>query len=55
MGLKKAPGHGKGSGVRRSQDPGEAAAEVLTELGGIVDVEEKNGSINLRGFQLPLG
>ena len=32
----------------------EAAATVLTELGGIVDVEEANGTITLRGFACPL-
>ena len=32
----------------------EVAATVLTELGGIVDVEEANGTLTLRGFSCPL-
>jgi len=32
----------------------EAAATVLTELGGVVDVEETDGSLMLRGFSCPL-
>jgi predicted ArsR family transcriptional regulator len=32
----------------------EIAATVLTELGGIVDVEERDGEITLRGFSCPL-
>ena len=32
----------------------EAAATVLTELGGIVDVEEENGELTLRGYSCPL-
>lgn len=32
----------------------EAAATVLTELGGIVDVEEGEGGLLLRGFSCPL-
>jgi predicted ArsR family transcriptional regulator len=32
----------------------EAAATVLTELGGIVDVEESDGAIVLRGYSCPL-
>ena len=32
----------------------EAAATVLTELGGVVEVEESDGSIVLRGYSCPL-
>jgi predicted ArsR family transcriptional regulator len=32
----------------------EAAAAVLTELGGVVDVEEENGALALRGYACPL-
>jgi predicted ArsR family transcriptional regulator len=32
----------------------EVAATVLTELGGIVDVEEADGTLTLRGFSCPL-
>jgi predicted ArsR family transcriptional regulator len=32
----------------------ETAAAVLTELGGIVDVEEPDGELVLRGFSCPL-
>lgn len=52
VGRRLATARGAVSGDLRTR--AEAAAEVLTELGGIVDVEEKNGSINLRGFSCPL-
>src|SRR5687768_98008 len=40
------------SGDARSR--AEVAAAVLTELGGVVDVEEEDGKIILRGFSCPL-
>ena len=39
---------------RRLRDRAEAAASVLTELGGVVDVEQNGGRITLRGFSCPL-
>lgn len=42
---------GSSDGVRARA---EAAATVLTELGGIVEVEDENGRITLRGFSCPL-
>ena len=48
LAAKSTPSAGK---VR---ERAEAAATVLTELGGIVDVEEHDGQIVLRGFSCPL-
>ena len=43
-----------GPSAGRVRDRAEAAATVLTELGGIVDVEEDDGVLVLRGFSCPL-
>jgi predicted ArsR family transcriptional regulator len=52
VGKRLASARGPAEGDLRTR--AEAAAEVLTELGGVVDVEEKNGSLSLRGFSCPL-
>ena len=52
MGSRLAVGKGPSVGSLRAR--AEAAATVLTELGGIVDVEEKDGGLTLRGFSCPL-
>lgn len=44
----------KGPSARKLRDRAEVAATVLTELGGVVDVEEKDGRITLRCFSCPL-
>lgn len=41
----------EGAGLRARAD---AAATVLTELGGVVDVEESDGALTLRGYSCPL-
>ena len=52
VGKRLAVPRGASSGTLRSR--AEVAATVLTELGGVVDIEEKNGSLTLRGFSCPL-
>jgi predicted ArsR family transcriptional regulator len=52
VGRRIAAARGTSSGTVRAK--AEAAATVLTELGGIVDVEEHEGRITLRGFSCPL-
>ena len=52
VGRRLAASRGASSGGLR--DRAEAAAAVLTELGGIVDVEEHDGRLTLRGFSCPL-
>ena len=52
VGRRLAAAGGPVSGNLRSRAA--AAATVLTELGGVVDVEEENGSLVLRGFSCPL-
>ena len=48
----KGPASGPTSGDVRSR--AEAAATVLTELGGVVDVEQADGGFALRGYSCPL-
>src|SRR5215212_1383111 len=45
---------GKGPRSADVQARAEVAATVLTELGGVVDVEQKDGVIALRGYSCPL-
>jgi predicted ArsR family transcriptional regulator len=45
----------KGPLPRGLRDRAEVAATLLTELGGVVDVEQKGGRITLRGLSCPLG
>ena len=52
VGRRLAGARGPLSGDARSR--AEVAAAVLTELGGVVDVEEEHGKIILRGFSCPL-
>jgi predicted ArsR family transcriptional regulator len=52
VGKRLATAKGASLGTLRSR--AELAATVLTELGGIVDVEEKDGTLMLRGFSCPL-
>ncbi len=52
VGRRIAAARGTSSGTVRAK--AETAATVLTELGGIVDVEEHEGRITLRGFSCPL-
>jgi predicted ArsR family transcriptional regulator len=53
VGQRLAAARGPSSGSARTR--AEAAATVLTELGGVVDVEEGgDGSLTLRGFSCPL-
>jgi predicted ArsR family transcriptional regulator len=52
VGKRLASARGPASGDLRTR--AEVAAEILTELGGVVDVEDKNGAISLRGFSCPL-
>lgn len=52
VGRRLAAAQGPSSGDTRSR--AESAATVLTELGGIVDVETRNGEIVLRGYSCPL-
>ena len=53
VGRRLAAGKGPASGDMRSR--AEAAATVLTELGGVVEVEETDGGgLTLRGFSCPL-
>jgi predicted ArsR family transcriptional regulator len=49
---RRLAGSGNLTGDLRAR--AEAAAAVLTELGGIVDVEDDNETIVLRGFSCPL-
>lgn len=53
VGRRLAAGRGRAGGDLRAR--AEAAATVLTELGGVVDVEADAGSLFLRGFSCPLG
>ena len=52
VGRRIAAARGASSGTVRAR--AEVAATVLTELGGIVDVEERDGHLTLRGFSCPL-
>ncbi len=52
VGRRIAAGKGQLSGDMRARAV--AAATFLTELGGVVDVEEKDGRFVLRGFSCPL-
>jgi predicted ArsR family transcriptional regulator len=53
VGKRLAAAQGPSSGSARAR--AEAAATVLTELGGVVDVEDGgDGAITLRGFSCPL-
>jgi predicted ArsR family transcriptional regulator len=52
VGRRLAPS--KGPLPRTFRERAETAATVLTELGGVVDVEQKGGRITLRGFSCPL-
>ena len=52
VGRRIAAARGTVPGTARAR--AEVAATVLTELGGIVDVEEHDGRITLRGFSCPL-
>ena len=52
MGHRLATASGTPSGDARSRT--EAAALVLTELGGVVDVEDEDGRLVLRGYSCPL-
>ncbi len=52
VGKRVAAANGPESGSVRAR--AKAAATVLTELGGIVDVEEMDGQIVLRGYSCPL-
>jgi predicted ArsR family transcriptional regulator len=52
VGRRLAGTHGNAAGDLRTR--AEAAATVLTEMGGVVDVEEADGSIVLRGYSCPL-
>jgi predicted ArsR family transcriptional regulator len=52
VGKRLAAAQSSSSGTLRSR--AELAATVLTELGGVVDVEETNGTLTLRGFSCPL-
>jgi predicted ArsR family transcriptional regulator len=53
VGQRLAQARGGATGTVRAR--AEVAAAVLREMGGIVDVEEGNGKIILRGFYCPLG
>jgi predicted ArsR family transcriptional regulator len=53
VGRRLAAGKGPATGDMRSR--ADAAANALTELGGVVDVEETGaGGLTLRGFSCPL-
>ena len=52
VGRRLAPAKGSSSGSVRAR--AEAAATVLTELGGVVDLTDDNGRIALRGYSCPL-
>jgi predicted ArsR family transcriptional regulator len=52
VGKRLAAARGVSPGTLHSR--AELAARVLTELGGIVDVEQKDGAITLRGYSCPL-
>ena len=52
VGRRLAATRGPSTGDLRTRV--EAAAEILTELGGVVDVEEDGGRLTLRGFSCPL-
>lgn len=52
VGRRLAASRGPSPGTLRER--AETAAAVLTELGGIVDVEEAAGQLVLRGFSCPL-
>jgi predicted ArsR family transcriptional regulator len=44
----------KGASPATLRSRAELAATVLTELGGVVDVEERDGALTLRGYSCPL-
>jgi predicted ArsR family transcriptional regulator len=52
VGRRLAAGKGPSPGNVRAR--AEVAATVLTELGGVVDVEETDGGLRLRGYSCPL-
>jgi predicted ArsR family transcriptional regulator len=52
VGKRLASGRKPAAGDLRTR--AQAAAELLTELGGVVEVEEKDESLSLRGFSCPL-
>jgi predicted ArsR family transcriptional regulator len=52
VGRRLAGTHGNRAGDLRTR--AEAAATILTEMGGVVDVEESDDSIVLRGYSCPL-
>ena len=52
VGHRLAASRGTATGDLRAR--ADTAATVLTELGGIVDVEEAGGALTLRGFSCPL-
>jgi predicted ArsR family transcriptional regulator len=52
VGTRLAAGRGPSSGSLRAR--AEAAATVLTELGGVVDLTEADDRIALRGYSCPL-
>ena len=52
VGRRLAASRGPSTGSVRAR--ADVAATVLTELGGIVDVEEKDGQVTLRGYSCPL-
>ena len=52
VGRRLAPAKGTGAGTVRTR--AETAATILTEMGGVVDVEESDGAIVLRGYSCPL-
>ncbi|HXF25568.1 MAG TPA: ArsR family transcriptional regulator [Gemmatimonadaceae bacterium] len=53
VGRRLAEGRGGTTGSIRAR--AEAAADALRDLGGVVDIEEANGKIILRGLYCPLG
>lgn len=52
VGHRLAAAQGPSAGDVRAR--AERAATVLTELGGVVDVEQEDGRLTLRGFSCPL-
>jgi predicted ArsR family transcriptional regulator len=53
VGERLAADRGARSGGARERV--EAAATLLNELGGVAEVEERNGTLSIRGFSCPLG
>ena len=52
VGRRLAATRGPSSGTLRAR--ADVAATVLTELGGVVDVEDQDGQLTLRGYSCPL-